>query len=166
MVCQGCLSKTPDKKNKEQQFFDFDRVIYFKTKIDDNTAHALAIDRNLSDDENFYSGILSGDFPLDIQTVDTNRMIKVSYTKRNLDQAALKGLREIFSIKNPTSEIITMTCLPVYRDVLVFAKANKISGLAKICFGCHQYHFLGQLVTTESFGTDSDYTRLENVLKD
>lgn len=57
-------------------------------------------------------------------------------------------------------------CIPVFRDILIFRKNKKNSGMMKICFGCHQYRILGTNAKTENFGTDNDYSQLWKILNE
>lgn len=146
-----------------KQFFDFDRVIYFSTSVTEEKAEALLTKDNLSNTEKYYIQIISGDYPNSLM-VDTNKLVGLSFNKKNLDKTTFSTLRQVFAIKEP-SQGITMSCLPVYRDILVFVYKKKISGIAKICFGCHQHQFLGEKVNTETFGSDTDYSKLGQILK-
>ena len=163
----GCNSHTSrqDKKTVAgKQFFDFDRILYFSTDVTESNAEALLTKSNLTKSEKYYSEIISGDYPSSLQQMDTIRVLGVSFKKKNLDTTTFSTFRKVFATKAP-SDGITMSCLPVYRDILVFIYKKKISGIAKICFGCHQYQFLGQKVNTETFGSDSDYEELGQTLK-
>jgi hypothetical protein len=42
-------------------------------------------------------------------------------------------------------------CMPVYNSVLVFRKENKITGIAKNCFGCNEIHIVGTEAENGSF---------------
>ena len=147
-----------------KQFFDFDRVIYFSTNATESKAEALLTKSNLSTPEKYYSEIISGDYPSRLQEIDTNRFAGLSFKKKNLDTTTFSTFRQVFATKAP-SDGITMSCMPVYRDIIVFVDKGKISGIAKICFGCHQYQLLGQRANTETFGSDSDYAKLGQILK-
>lgn len=119
---------------------------------------------NLTKAEKYYSEIISGDYPSNLKQIDTNKLVKFSFKKKILDTTTFSTFRQLFTPK-PLADGFTMSCIPVYRDILVFVHNRKISGIAKICFGCHQYQFLGQRVNTDTFGSDSDYAKLAQLLK-
>jgi hypothetical protein len=152
------------QKGLGKQFFDFDRVIHFSTNVTEANAEALLTKSNLTKSEKYYSQIISGDYPGSLKEIDTNKIVRVSFKKKNLDRTTFSILKQVFAIKEPTDGI-TMSCMPVYSDILVFVYNKKISGIAKICFGCNQYQFLGQKVNTETFGSDTDYAKLGQILK-
>ena len=163
----GCNSHSSQQDTKTvagKQFFDFDRIIYFSTDVTESKAEELPTKNNLTKTEKKFSEIISGDYPTRLQEIDTNRLTGLSFKKRNLDATTFSTFSQVFATKAPSGGI-TMSCMPVYRDILVFVYKRRISGIAKICFGCHQYQFLGQKVNTETFGSDSDYAKLGQILK-
>jgi hypothetical protein len=62
------------------------------------------------------------------------------------------------------SKIESKTCSPVYRDILIFKKNNRIVGTAKICFVCSRSVIAGTLQNTDAFGQSGDYERLYKLL--
>lgn len=61
-------------------------------------------------------------------------------------------------------ESYAMTCIAVYRDILVFKKENKIIGTAKLCFSCDQNVITGTQHNTDEFGQSGDYAKLFKLL--
>ena len=85
------------------------------------------------------------------------------YSKQMIPAAYHAAIETIFSEKN-TSNNWVAACEPIYRDILIFKQSNKIVGVAKLCFECHQHQILGTSVNTEMFGQDGDWEKLEMLL--
>ncbi len=89
---------------------------------------------------------------------------QVGYRKEVMASAKFKEIDGIFMEKQ-TSENLATACIPVYRDILVFKKEGKVTGVAKICFSCGAYQIKGTTAHTANFGQDGDYGKLERILR-
>ncbi len=56
-------------------------------------------------------------------------------------------------------------CAPEYRDILIFKKNEKISGVAKICLSCSQFYLISSKkeISTDNFGTEEEYKSLKKL---
>lgn len=164
LACNNHTLQQDTKSSGGKQFFEFDQVIHYSTDVTEAKVEALITKGNLTKSEKYYSQIISGDYPVILEDIDTSKLVELSFKNRNLDTTSFSTLRQIFATRESTDGI-TMSCMPVYRDILVFVYKKEISGMAKICFGCHQYQFIGTKENTETFGSDDDYEILEQILK-
>ena len=101
---------------------------------------------NISEN-NIESTIINSGFKLEILT---------NTQKNQIDNI----FKEKDSIKKEFS-----SCIPYYRDVLIFKKNQKIVGLSKICFGCGVIQIIGSTKETDGFGIESDIKKLKKILK-
>jgi len=51
-----------------------------------------------------------------------------------------------------------------FRDILVFYKNEKISGITKICFGCNESVLIGTKYNADTFGQCGVYSKLKSFL--
>ena len=90
-----------------------------------------------------------------------------NYLKYTLDSESMTELSKFFlRYQNLTQEasfmLSTTICAPIYRDILVFKKNNKIVGMAKICFDCSQNYLLFENHILKN--TPLEYPKLEEYL--
>src|SRR5947207_14659526 len=95
-ACNSHSSQQDTKTVTEKQFFDFDQVIYFSTNVTELKAEALLTKSNLTKTEEYYSEIISGDYPSRLQEIDTNRLGGLSFKKKNLETTTFSTLRQVF----------------------------------------------------------------------
>jgi hypothetical protein len=73
-------------------------------------------------------------------------VLKKKYTQYKMNENQIKEISKFFvhydSAVQKGSFTLTTFCDPVYRDILVFKKDQKIIGVAKVCFGCTQNYLL------------------------
>jgi len=141
-------------------FFEFDEVDYYKSDIDEGEYGDQYDSAQNSKIDKLKFDIVFGDVPESINdTTFIKSMKKIGYEKKKIDSKDLAEFNKIFAEKTAI-EGVTAACIPVFRDVLVFKNKGKVSGVAKICFSCHQYEIVGNLGSIESFGSDNDYESL------
>lgn len=90
-------------------------------------------------------------------------MTLVIYFKKKINSTKFEALNKIF-IEKPYEEGSARACIPVFRDILIFKKNDKITGMMKICFNCHQYRILGTKANTDNFGSYGDYLLLWDII--
>lgn len=117
--------------------FEFDEAIHYS--ITDKQ-----IDEIINKDTlNNFDAIFMGDYPTNIY---------------NEKLFSLKSLL-LFEI-NPKLYGTVSACAPSYRDIIILKKDNKISGIAKICFECEQYYFIGNSFYFSDFDEYDDLKEL------
>lgn len=84
-------------------------------------------------------------------------LVIIGFEKKTLSLIQMQNIHTIFMQEK--DEGFDM-CMPIYRDILVFKKHNKIKGLAKIAFWCGIVHFIGTNVYPENYGWLIDMNKL------
>ncbi|MDR6920614.1 hypothetical protein [Chryseobacterium sp. 2987] len=140
------------KKSTVKKFFEYDEIDYYHSGIQQLTPDGLS------------NGLLSGNTPENLRDMKfLNDMEKIGFKKFIINPSDFDEINEVFREKT-TSDNIYSKCTPIYRDVLIFKKEGKISGIAKICFSCNQNMIIGTKASTDNFGQKGDYDRLEKTL--
>ncbi len=164
----SCSSANKSKETDAQTnrpYFDFDQVLYFESQIQESEINKFVTNNDSSSNQRLLSDVLLNDSPKYLSSLDTNILERrCGYNKRRLGTTSVISINKIFSERD-SAELRSTKCMPVYRDILVLLKSNKITGLAKICFECEQYYFVGQLIETKYFGNKDDYLRLKRALE-
>lgn len=164
---QGKIIELPTKKENskiiKEPFFVFDKVEHYKladsTGIDEFHKY-----RNNSALDSFRLGVVRNEIPNSLSDSSfIEKLQKIGYSDITVPEEKFQILNEIFSEKK-VKNTVDYACVPVYRDILIFKKENKISGIAKICFECLQHRIYGTKKSTEEFGGDGDYQRLDSLL--
>ncbi|MFT5820037.1 MAG: hypothetical protein ACI8ZM_001271 [Crocinitomix sp.] len=88
-----------------------------------------------------------------------------NYIKTVLPQEKHSALDDVFREKSYAGVPDMFMCQAVYRDILVFRKKNKITGLVKICFMCSQVCISGTEVDVSNFHTLRAYRKLYDLLQ-
>ena len=88
----------------------------------------------------------------------------IKKTEKVINSKYFQELNSAIFVEKKCHNIYAVACIPVFRDILVFKKKNKVIGLAKICFKCGMYHIEGSNSNVECFGMDKEYKRLKKLL--
>lgn len=167
----GCQNPTEKGYAGEQNqeincnpYFLFDEVIQYSIKIDARLAEELGPKKNKTEQEENLTSLLIGPLPL---TLSDTTLLKeaenVGYVRTSLDNKYFQQIEEIFC-ERKHKDGIAYACMPIYRDILVFKRKNKIIGTAKICFTCRQHRITGTTLNTEMFGQSGDFGKLDTLL--
>jgi len=92
-------------------------------------------------------------------------MDKIGYNKKEIPKKKFTEIDKIFTEKT-INENSSYTCIPIYRDILVFKNIGKVIGIAKICFSCRQHRIIGTDLNNDNFGQNGDYEKLEALLNE
>jgi hypothetical protein len=143
---------------------------YFFTRINfefDQAIHYSITDKQIDeiinkDSLNNFDAIFMGDYPTGI---DNHKFIteleKNGYKKSKIDNEKLFSLKSILRFNiNPKLYGTVSACAPSYRDIIILKKDNEISGIAKICFECEQYYFIGNSFYYSNFDEYEDLKKL------
>ena len=144
------LAFLPLQNCSESYYFDFDKILHYKIEEIDIKKEP-EIGKILY--ERYPSGLNDSKF---LNNLDSMELSVV-------DSSHFSKIRNIFKEKS-CSSIIEKSCIPVYRDILVFYKNNEIIGIAKICFDCNVQHIIGTKEDTSYFGQCGDYDLLNEIL--
>ena len=145
-------------------FFDFDEIDFYNTDFDEKKSIVLIQNKENSELDKLKYEIILEETPKNIQDLEfLNKMTEIGFTHKKIESDKFKSINEIFVEKNISNDY-AYGCAPVYRDILIFKKNEKIIGVAKICFGCEQNIIIGTKANTVNFGHNGDYGRLKNIL--
>lgn len=175
----GC-KKTEQNSNNEQQYntsaeqkfipkygkpyFDYDEIDHYHASMEEDSVMALDTIPNRSKEDQLKLDIIINKIPKNINDTEFIKSLeKIGFEKSIIKPHNFKKINEIF-IEKTVNEILEYACVAVYRDILVFKKKEKIVGIAKICFDCHQKQIVGTKAITENFGQDGDYEKLQQIL--
>lgn len=174
----GCNSKTQNSvegdlkpenaiskaKTSGKPFFDFDDIDYYHNDFDENRIGELYDNREKSSLEKLKMDVILNETPNNIR--DTNFVEKLralGYSKIDVAKSKFHEINNIFSEKT-YDDFDETACIYVYRDILIFRKKSKITGIAKICFSCDDIRIVGTDSKTEQFGMDGEYEILKTIL--
>jgi len=149
-----------------EPFYDFDTVDYYHVDINQDERMALFDRQNNpeKDDKVFWNLFFKDMAPETLKDkefiANLKRLYKVQGT---IDKKYYAIINNIFSEKFNSSEY-TIACEPEYRDILIFKKDNRITGIAKICFECEKSNLIGTIKKTAHLGNEGDFSRLQGIL--
>jgi len=155
-------------KKEPQPFYEFDTVDYYH--VDINQVERLALfnrkDNPEKDDKIFWDIFfkdMASETLKDKEFIaNLKRIYKVQGT---IDKKYYATVNDIFSEKFDSSEY-TIACEPEYRDILIFKKDNKVTGIAKICFEYEKSNLIGASKKTAHLGNENDFSRLKGILNE
>jgi hypothetical protein len=148
----GCSIKKSNKIKFEcNPSFDFDEVEYVRTNSADSVLSLIwdKPDESISKNDQLTLDILSGEEPGTVENLKIlNSLGQMGFERVMFEDFKYDNLRTFFCRKEK-SLVQAKFCIPVYRDILIFKKNEKIVGFAKICFDCDQAYVGG---TGNNFG--------------
>lgn len=145
-------------------FFDYDQIDYYSTNLEEGKIEELDKNQNKSKVDKYKYTVTIDETPETITDLAFLKyMEKIGFVKKKIDSSKFPEINKIF-IEKTASDGYAAACVPVFRDILIFKKLGKVIGIAKICFGCHQYRIIGTDADTENFGTNNDYEKLKYIL--
>jgi hypothetical protein len=160
----GCSPRGNEKNHKGKigtEYFDYDNIDYYFNNFDEGKVPELYDKQSDSGWDSLKMGIIVGWIPDDSSDLTfISKLDSIGYTKSQVDKSKFKSINEVFTEK-PVDEILATSCMPVYRDILVFKKSDKIVGVAKICFDCWTHEIVGTASNTVGFGQNGDYDSLK-----
>lgn len=160
-LCLCLLSCTLEKK----EYFDFDKIEHYHINIDDTEIFELNDNPLKSKLDSLKNEIISSDAPQDISDLHfIDKLEEMGFKKSLVNTSKFTSIRTIFTEKS-TLFNETSRCEPIYRDILIFKKQNKVIGTAKLCFDCMKSDIKGTTANTDNFGQDGDFEKLEVILK-
>lgn len=151
---------------KPETFFDFDTVTYYHTDITESEFSYDKRSNTNSYDFQQLSAIIWGyyDYPKSIGDRSFIKGVEKHYpVKIEFGNSEIAPFQEIFKENDKVPEFST-ACEAFYRDILVFKKSGKVTGIAKLCFGCQQFAIIGTEDDTTGFGENGDWKKLTALL--
>jgi hypothetical protein len=158
----GC--REHQRNQPGNKFFEYDEIEYYFDNYDEAKIDELYDNQSRSAFDSIKMGVILGDIPRTINDLTfISKLKKIGYSYSKVDTAKFQEIDQIFQEKE-TKENVAASCIYIYRDILVFKKKHSVVGVAKICFGCLAHHIVGTNASTENFGQDGDYYKLEKIL--
>lgn len=157
----SCNSKP---KTNCKPYFEFDAIEHYSIKISVEEEMRLMERDSLSLHELQLNDVLFQRKPA--RLVDSSLLLnieQIGFVKRIINASLFEAINTIFCEREHKESLAT-SCIPVYRDVLIFKKQGKIICTAKICFECWYHVIAGTSVNTDEFGQSGDYEKLKEIL--
>jgi hypothetical protein len=150
--------------NNCKPYFEFDAIEHYSISLSlDEETRLMELD-SLSPKELRLNDVLLQS--RGTQLTDTSRFINledIGFKSRIVDASKFEEINSLFC-KKEHKEILATSCIPFYRDILIFRRKGKIVGTAKIFFECWYHVIAGANVNTDDFGQSGDYARLKKLL--
>ena len=162
LICLIACNSKP--KNNCKPYFEFDELEHYFIEISDDYQLKLMERDSLSEKELRLNDVLIQRKPEQLSDFHVvSDLEAIGFTKKNVGASKFETINEIFCERKHI-ESVSAACIPIYRDVLIFKRKNKIVGIAKICFGCMHHVIAGANGNTIEFGQSGDYDRLYKLL--
>ena len=155
-------------KKEPEPFYEFDTVDYYHVDINQDERMALFDRQNNPerDDKIFWDLFFKNTTTKALKDkefiANLKRLYKIQGT---INKKYYGAINNIFSEKFNSSDY-TIACEPEYRDILIFKKDNKVTGIAKICFECEKSNLIGTNKKTAYLGNENDFSRLKGILNE
>lgn len=166
----SCQSNTGNNQNKHtsdaacQPYFDFDSVIHYSSNITDEELLKIERKNDKTPGDIKLLKLLIQHTPQTLSDTTILKNIKdLGFAKENISSTKFDELNNIFCERKHAEDFST-TCDIMYRHILVFKKADRTIGTAKICFRCQRSVIAGTKRNTEGFGQSGDYEKLKDLL--
>lgn len=168
LTLAGCneTPKTPEKPEvkKGKYFFDFDEVVYYSTDISEHELYEMSIKQNPTHKQKLFLNLILGATPSKVtDTTFLSYIDTVGYNKVKIPIEKHAAIREIFKQNNDSLQVVT-SCTRFFRDIYVFKKKGKMTGVAELCYTCGDEYFIGAAVSTDGFGNNNEYKKLREIV--
>ena len=152
-----------DEEKKSKYYFDFDEVVHYKTYIDEGDLFGIRQKPVKTTKDSMMLTMAWNYYKIPLNRAVTY-LDSIDFKKQEISSSKYPEIKEIFKEDNQVYES-PYTCEPVYRNIYVFKKNGKISGLARICNHCGKSLFTGTNADTRNFGSEDEYKKLEELVK-
>lgn len=157
--------------NKNLYYFQFDTVTHYQISLDETATEKLELNKTPDESEMLLQSILFKNEPPQAPKTLKNleeisfikKLVSLGFKKEILSAKHFAALNEIFKERsNQNAE--EPFCGMVYRDIIVFHKLNKITGIAKLCFACDHHYIIGTKKDTTNFSANGTFKKLKLLL--
>ena len=146
-------------------YFEFDEIEFYTINVFSDTLATIALKENRIPQDTLFEDILTLGHLTSLQdSIIVNQLVKLGFKKLIMPDSTHQQMREIFCERKHDSSY-AYSCIPLYRDIFVFRQNGRISGIAKICFGCKQSTITGTNCNTEDFGQSGDFDKLKEIVR-
>lgn len=155
---------------QELPFYDFDQVDYYSINISTQDISDIEYQRKknsfqykkISKKDALFLSILRNNYPETIEEDFPEKLIKYGFKKNDIDKKLYLEINAIFSEK-PCNDNLGSFCIPIFRDIFIFRKKDRIIGIAKICYSCHLATIIGTERNIRNFGSCGDFRKLQEL---
>jgi hypothetical protein len=145
-------------------YFEYDQLDHYYISIDHDKLWDMENKKTRTPQEEQQIELLLQQTPDKLSdSFVLNDLEKLDFIKKEISPAMFGENSKIFC-ERKHKDVFALSCVVEYRDILIFKKKNKITGIAKICFGCNQKVITGATSNTSEFGQSGDYEKLNNLL--
>jgi len=153
-----------ESKPKSGNFFSFDEVVHYKIDISEMDLFRVQNQKVKTVKD---SMLLRNAWNYMFTSIPNKRAItyldSLDFEKTVIPHTVYPQINTLFTESDLVNESGT-TCEPVYRDIYVFRKNGKVSGVAKLCYTCEKSVFIGTKANTQNFGSKNEYGKLKKLL--
>ncbi len=167
LIFASCNSQVESENWDEFKvhYFDFDQVDYYSTFVSEDSLYLLESSNTDNAVTERFIEVLADDVPKNlVDTMFIEELESFGYNYQLVPEHKHYELNDLFREKSFDPSESKWMCLPVYSDILIFKKQNKIVGIAKICFGCTILHVVGTNADTKNFGACKGFWKLQKLL--
>ncbi|MCK6607700.1 MAG: hypothetical protein L6Q46_05265 [Flavobacterium sp.] len=152
------------ENKKESQSFNinYDKIDHYHlntetSKIYNGLAHK---------EKEILNEILYSASPSSINDLTAINIIESQSEKKTIDSKFNSEIVKSVSLHeiNQNEEQPITSCEPIYRDILIFRKENKITSIIKICFDCSENQVLGINFDSSKYFFGVNYKKLKKLL--
>lgn len=93
-----------------------------------------------------------------------SELFHLGYKRYEVRKRDFAELNAIFTCK-PIENYSVTSCIPTYRDVLIFRKRKEVVKIVQLCFDCNQSHFIGPWANVKAFGQRGEFKKMKALLE-
>lgn len=151
-------------QSNDTGYFDFDKAIHYKIEYSSLKMHQIRKKKDKTEEDILLLGIYYDTLYDSINKNSVfNNLETLGYRKNEISTKKNKKLKEIFKNRN-LKKGYTYTCIPEFKDIIIFKKRQELVGVAKIAFECKKNRILGSKTNTFDFGQKGNYEKLQKIL--
>ncbi|HEY0029973.1 MAG TPA: hypothetical protein VGC65_04390 [Bacteroidia bacterium] len=151
------------KEEPYKAYFDFDEIVHYSTDIPHYKVFVADSVEDKTKEQKRKLDLLKNYHDSVLDTVVAANLESLNFKRSAVPFNKFAAISEIFSERKDDSTGI-VSCIPIFRDILIFKKCNKTIGLAKICFSCGQNVIMGTECDVSTFGQAQGYSKLHTIL--
>lgn len=152
-----------NKESEPMYYYDFDEVIHYHTDIDEHELLAIR-EKKVKTIQDSMMLTMTWNYYRVPLTRAVTYLDSIDFKKQILPSSKFPAIKEIFKEGNSIYES-PMSCEPVYRNIYVFKKSGKVTGVAMLCYGCQKGIFIGTNADTQNFGSEGEFEKLKEIVK-
>jgi len=155
----GC-NQNNTATNQNREFFEFDQVDHYSFFSQN---HFVEFMKTLNRDSLGFNIIYNEEPKSITDSIFEQNLTRIGLSKNTISESKYKEISYLFSESDCTDGIET-ACEPIFRDILVFKKEEKTTGIAKICFECYKAYIIGTEKDTSNFTNCDNLSKLHRIL--